>query len=101
MGQILENGYELKTTFWNDFTIADAFGVSALEDTYNRAFNGWKHDYIYLTELSLVLNWKMFQWHEKDDSKYQIYYNLYTKLDAWCMDNLINSELIYYIDTTD
>jgi hypothetical protein len=101
MGKIMSNGYEMKTTFWEDFTIADAFGVSAIEDTYNRAFNGWKHDYVYITELSLVLNWKMFQWYEKDDSKYQIYYNLYTKLDAWCMDNLRNSELIYYIDTTD
>lgn len=97
----MSNGYEMKTTFWEDFTIADAFGVSAIEDTYKRAFNGWKHDYVYITELSLVLNWKMFQWYEKDDSKYQIYYNLYTKLDAWCMDNLRNSELIYYIDTTD
>jgi len=97
----MSNGYEMKTTFWEDFTIADAFGVSAIEDTYNRAFNGWKHDYVYITELSLVLNWKMFQWYEKDDSKYQIYYDLYTKLDAWCMDNLINSELIYYIHTTD
>ena len=101
MGKILSNGYEMKTTFWEDFTIADAFGVSAIEDTYNRAFNGWKHDYVYITELSLVLNWKMFQWYEKDDSKYKIYYDLYTKLDAWCMDNLRNSELIYYIDTTD
>ena len=97
----MSNGYEMKTTFWEDFTIADAFGVSAIEDTYNRAFNGWKHDYVYITELSLVLNWKMFQWYEKDDSKYKIYYDLYTKLDAWCMDNLRNSELIYYIDTTD
>ena len=97
----MSNGYEMETTFWEDFTIADAFGVSAIEDTYKRAFNGWKHDYVYITELSLVLNWKMFQWYEKDDSKYQIYYNLYTKLDAWCMDNLRNSELIYYIDTTD
>lgn len=97
----MSNGYEMKTTFWEDFTIADAFGVSAIEDTYKRAFNGWKHDYVYITELSLVLNWKMFQWYEKDDSKYQIYYDLYTKLDAWCMDNLRNSELIYYIDTTD
>ena len=97
----MSNGYEMKTTFWEDFTIADAFGVSAIEDTYKRAFNGWKHDYVYITELSLVLNWKMFQWYEKDDSKYKIYYDLYTKLDAWCMDNLRNSELIYYIDTTD
>ena len=101
MGKILSNGYETKTTFWEDFTIADAFGVSAIEDTYNRSFNGWKHDYIYLTELSLVLNWKMFEWYEKDSDKYKIYLNLYRKIDSWCMDNLKNGELIYYIDTTD
>ena len=101
MGQILTNGYEMKTTFWDDFCIADAFGVSAIEDTYNRSFNSWKHDYIYLTELSLVMNWKMFEWYNKDDCKYQMYYNLYCKIDSWCMDNLINSELIYYIETTD
>ncbi len=39
MGQILNNGYELKTTFWRDFTIADMFGVEAVEDTFYRAFN--------------------------------------------------------------
>ena len=101
MGIKLENGYETKTTFWEDFTIADAFGVSAIEDTYNRSFNSWKHDYIYLTELSLVMNWKMFEWYEKDNGKYKMYLNLYRKIDSWCMDNLKNSELIYYIDTTD
>ena len=24
---MLENGYELQTTFWNDFSIADRFGL--------------------------------------------------------------------------
>lgn len=38
MGQILENGYKMKTTFWNDFTIADCFGIDAIEDTYKRSF---------------------------------------------------------------
>lgn len=28
------NGYETKTTFWEDFSIADVFGVSAVKDTY-------------------------------------------------------------------
>ena len=27
---MLENGYELQTTFWNDFSIADRFGLSAI-----------------------------------------------------------------------
>ena len=35
---MLENGYELQTTFWNDFSIADRFGLSAIQDTFNRAF---------------------------------------------------------------
>ena len=39
---MLENGYELQTTFWNDFSIADRFGLSAVQDTFNRAFKEWK-----------------------------------------------------------
>ena len=35
----LENGYETFTTFWMDFSIADKFGVNAVNDTYIRAFN--------------------------------------------------------------
>ena len=33
---MLENGYELQTTFWNDFSIADRFGLSAIQDTFSR-----------------------------------------------------------------
>lgn len=33
-----ENGYELLTSFWEDFSIADQFGLKAIQDTYNRAF---------------------------------------------------------------
>ena len=54
-----ENNYELLTTFWDDFSIADRFGVSAVRDTFNRAFAEWKEDYQYLTELILVLNHKI------------------------------------------
>lgn len=32
------SGYEPKTTFFSDFTIADAFGAKAVQDTFNRAF---------------------------------------------------------------
>ena len=37
-----ENGNEVKTTFWEDFSIAERFGVSAIQDTFNRAFKEWK-----------------------------------------------------------
>ena len=60
-----ENGYELQTTFWEDFSIADRFGLAAVLDTFNRAFREWKGDYKFLTELTLVLNHKIWQYHEK------------------------------------
>ena len=37
-----ENGNEVKTTFWEDFSIAERFGLSAIRDTFNRAFKEWK-----------------------------------------------------------
>lgn len=61
-----ENGYELQTTFWEDFSIADRFGLAAVLDTFNRAFREWKGDYKFLTELTLVLNHKIWQYYETD-----------------------------------
>lgn len=34
-----EVGYNLMTTFWEDFSIADKYGVSGVKDTYRRAFS--------------------------------------------------------------
>ena len=61
-----ENGYELQTTFWEDFSIADRFGLSAIKDTFKRAFEGWKDNYKYLTELILVLNHKIWQYMKRN-----------------------------------
>lgn len=40
-----ENGYDLITTFWEDFSIADKYGVAGVKDTYKRAFSEWEDDY--------------------------------------------------------
>lgn len=58
--EVQENGYKFKTTFWNDFTIADKYGLEAVQDTFNRAFAEWRNNVIYLTEFVLVLNWKIY-----------------------------------------
>ena len=56
-----ENGYDLITTFWGDFSIADKYGIAGVKDTYKRAFSEWKDDYKFFTELTLVLNHKIWQ----------------------------------------
>ena len=50
--------YECKTTFWEDFTIAEHCGAEAIEDTYKRARAEWEKDRIYGTGPSIVLNHK-------------------------------------------
>ena len=95
-------GYEFKTTFWNDFTIAEKFGKNSIIDTFNRAFEECKDDYIYLTELVLVLNWKIWQyWEEGNDDLAKLYDSLWRKADAYGIDTLKGDELDYFIKTLD
>ena len=58
-------GYKPLTTFWSDFSMAEQFGIEAVKDTFKRAFEEWKGDYKFLTELVMVLNHKIWQWYEK------------------------------------
>lgn len=101
MGQILSNGYELKTTFWEDFTIADSFGLEAIRDTFNRSFYNWKNDVEYITELAMVMSWKSCYYYDKNQEYMNLYSDLYHEVDNWCLNNLNEEDLIYYIQTTD
>ena len=96
-----ENGYELQTTFWDDFSIADRFGLSAIQDTYSRAFKEWKEDYEYLTELVLVLNHKIWQYYEKRPDMAALYNTLWDQTHQYAIENFTGEELGYYYDTTD
>ena len=95
-------GYKQITTFFEDFSIADNFGISAIQDTYNRAFKSWKDNYKYLTELALVLNKKSWQHHAENNIRVsELYAELYYKVRDYALDNLKDDELTYYIRTTD
>lgn len=92
-------GYQPKTTFYEDFSIADYFGKNAVLDTYKRAFKGWKHDTEYVTELCMAINWKSFE--HQDDPLCEVYSELFYKLRDWCFENLKDEDLEYFIRTTD
>lgn len=93
--------YECKTTFWDDFTIAENFGKNAILDTYKRAFEEWKDDYIYLTELVMVLNHKIWQWYERNELVARIYNDLWEKTNEYAWNTLKGDELTYFYRTTD
>ena len=93
-------GYKPQTTFYTDFSIADHFGISAIKDTYKRAFEHWKHNHIYLTELAMVMSWKSFE-HEHNPAYCKLYSDLYYKTDEYACENLKGDDLSYYYKTTD
>ena len=99
---IFPNGTHSKTTFWEDFSIADKFGISAIKDTYKRAFKEWKSDYVYLTELVIVLNLKCWYWYEEcefDLSK--LYSDLFYEAKNYALENLKDEEFEYFFNMTD
>ena len=94
--------YKMKTTFWSDFSIADAFGTNAIQDTFDRAFEEWKTDYVYLTELVIVTNWKLWEHYRKGNDKYaRLYDKLWRICDNYAIENLKDEELSYFLECTD
>lgn len=92
----------VETTFWMDFSIADKFGIDAIKDTFNRAFEEWKSDYKYLTELVMVLNHKIWQHHDAGNQEFsELYDDLWRKADEYACDNLQGKELSFFWRITD
>lgn len=90
------------TTFWQDFSIADRFGIKAIKDTYKRAFREWKTDYLYLTDLVLVLNQKIWQHYKRGDmARAKLYDMLWKEADGYAYNHLRGEEKEYYLTVTD
>lgn len=101
-----ETGYKPFTTFWEDFSIADNYGLQAIQDTFNRAFEEWKGNYKYLTELVLVLNHKIFYHYveygtEKQNEVASLYNKLWSKANDYALDNLEGEQAYYFYRLTD
>lgn len=97
-------GYDLISTFWTDFSIADKFGSAAIKDTYVRAKREWKDNYKMMTELTLILNHKIWQ-HYNHGNGNDIYAELYNALwedaDVYCRSNFKGEALKYFYRITD
>ena len=94
-------GYKPLTTFWSDFSTAEKFGIEAVKGTFKRAFEEWKGDYRFLTELVMVLNHKIWQWYEKNDELARVYDALWEEADNYGCENLKGEELDYFYEILD
>lgn len=94
-------GYKPCTTFYMDFDIADHFGASAIRETYKSALQ-WKSDVKYMTELVMVLNWKIWEHYERNNHTIaKLYDELWEKAQALCVKTFKGDDLMYYYATID
>lgn len=94
-------GYTPKTTFWSDFSIADAFGADAVRDTFKRVVREWKKDVVYMTELVLVLNHKIWQHNSTSKQLSRLYEELWNQASLYAEITFTGEELDYYYMITD
>lgn len=100
-----QSGYERKTTFYSDLSIAEAVeGIEGVKDTYKRVMKEWLSDIKYITEFCMALNIK--SWQMADEGRNDLG-RLYSDLFYKCKDEIYehydgNSEALeYFFNTTD
>ena len=96
-------GYKFQSTLWGDFTVAEfCDGEAGIRDTYKRVLKEWGDDYIMLTELVLVLNWKSWERYEDgDEGLVSVYSQLWEEASAYADEHLEGEEALFYYRVTD
>ena len=93
--------FQFETTFWEEFSLADNYGSEGVIEHYNLVFNQWKDNLRFLTELVLVLNWKIYQWYQVDDTLGMTYDELWKMTDGYALETLKGDDLHYYLSILD
>lgn len=93
--------FKFESSFWEEFSIAENYGSDGIREHYKVVFDQWKGNLKYLTELVLVLNWKISTWFGVDDSIGKTYDELMRDADGYALNTLKGDDLHYYLSTLD
>ena len=97
-------GYERKTTFYSDLSIAEYYGAKSVIDTYRRVMNEWLPNIEFITEFVLCLNHKSWEWHANgNDMMAQMYVSLCWKASMSVFEQFKDNDeaLGYFYKVTD
>lgn len=95
-------GHELKTTFYQDLTVAELLGgPDAIRDTYNRVNEAWRNNAAYYSEFILALNHKIWQHHKTNPELADLYNELWREADEWAAANYKGEDAQTYFNITD
>ena len=94
-------GKERKTTFFADLSIAECYGIRAVNDTYKNVMRSWSKDLEYMCEWVICLNQKIWQHYNSYPNLAKVYDTLWRKADEHCRKVFKGKELTEYLNYID
>ena len=94
-------GYKPISTFYMDMSIADRFGPAAIKDTFRRVVDSWADNTEMFTEFVMVLNWKIWEHYQSNDTIAELYDALWNKAKDIVYERFNEEQLEYYYATVD
>ena len=100
----LENdtGFKFETNVRELFTEAEKTDDVDIEELYKKLFREWRNDVKLVAELSMCMNRKLWEHHEKGDENFaELYNRLRMKVHDYALDVFTWEDGAYYFRITD
>lgn len=95
-------GFKFETNVRELFTEAEADSNVDIEELYRKLFREWRNDVKLVAELSMCMNRKLWEHHEKgDESLAELYNRLWMKVHDYALDVFTWEDGAYYFRITD
>ena len=93
-------GYEPRTVWYEYFSIADHQGEPAVRNLYSDITSRWSDNVDLMTELAMILNWKVAEHDGKNARLVELYKELWRKTDRAIVKRFDDDDLTYYLQET-
>lgn len=92
----MKNKYE--NIFLQDFKNAERNGIDAIKYTFKKLFEENKTNYVYLTDLAIILNERSKKYKIVNTRFSKLYNKLYEELNDYVVQTLKDKKLDYYFN---
>ena len=97
-----KTGFKFETNVWELFTEAEQRDDVDIEELYRKLFRDWRNDVKLVAELSMCMNWKLWEHYEKkNESLAELYNTLRMRVHDYALDVFTWEEGKYYFNVTD
>lgn len=99
-----QTGFKFQTDIWEKFTEAEASknNLEDIEELYREYFREWHNDVKKVAELSMCMNWKIWEhYYAHNEELSEVYNELWLRVDWYAKDVFVWDDWKYYFSITD